>query len=551
MKIAIAQHNPIIGDLNCNTAKMTRFAADAKRQGCDLIVFPELSVCGYPPRDLLERRDFVDANIAAFNRLVASIRGIGVICGYVAQNPANEGNSLYNAGALFEDGTVLHTVYKRLLPTYDVFDERRYFEPGTACNSFAYKDWRIGLTVCEDAWNDKDIFSKRIYPLDPVDLLVRDGAEAIINISASPFFAGKREFRWHMLEAIAKKYHIPVIFANQVGGNDALVFDGMSCAFDAHGAMLARAEDFDEDMIVLDFKANTGWVHDVSVSTTASVHKALVTGTRDYVTKCGFSRVVIGLSGGIDSAVTAAIAVKALGPENVKTIFMPSRYTAQDNFEDTRALANNLGVFLSVVSIDSIFDAFLDGLSPVFATDAAAPGVTEQNIQARIRGTLLMAISNREGSLLLSTGNKSELAVGYCTLYGDMNGGLAVISDVPKTVVYQLAEWINQESPVIPARIIEKAPSAELKPDQTDQDDLPPYELLDPILKGYIEAFQGIEELVAAGHDRAQVQDIIARVERNEYKRQQAAPGIKITSKAFGYGRRYPLAKRFVPAGEG
>jgi len=544
MKIALAQVNPTIGNFSLNYEKIKRCCEQAIAKAFDLVVFSELLIPGYPPRDLLEKKDFVDANINCLNRLLNSIRGIGVICGFVDFNPAEEGKRLFNSAVLFENGRILHQVNKRLLPTYDVFDESRYFEPGTECKTYAYKQHRIGLTICEDIWNEKDIFARRIYRVNPVDLLVKDGADLIINISASPFHAGKIAFRKTMHSAIADKYRVPLIYVNQVGGNDSVLFDGISAAFDRKGNMVARAKDFEEDLIVFDTAAATGRVRSIAASDTEAILKALIMGVRDYVAKCGFAKAVVGLSGGIDSALTVYIAVQALGKENVTSIFMPSGYTSRDNYEDTSQLARHLDIQLETIPIDGMFREFLSHLSPAF--DEKDPGVTEQNIQARIRGTILMAISNQRGCLLLSTGNKSELAVGYCTLYGDMSGGLAVISDVPKTVVYDLARFINREKEIIPDRIIQKSPSAELKPGQQDQDDLPPYEILDPILKGYIEDALSVAELVEMGFDQPLVAEVIARVDRNEYKRYQAAPGLKVTSKAFGYGRRYPLAQRYV-----
>jgi NAD+ synthase (glutamine-hydrolysing) len=545
MKIALAQINPIIGEFSHNVERIRQCADQAIAQSCDLIIFSELVISGYPPQDLVEKKDFVDANIAALGRMLDTIRGIGVICGLVDHNPADEGKRVCNSAVLFEDGHIRHQVQKRLLPTYDVFDESRYFEPGRECHSFFYKGMKIGLTICEDLWNDKDIFKRRIYHFDPVDAMVKDGAELIVNISASPFHTGKIGFRKNMHSTIAKKYGVPLVYVNQVGGNDSLLFDGLSAVFDRQGRMVARARDFEEDLIVYDTASDSTVIREVAASETEAVFKALAMGTRDYVTKCGFSKAVIGLSGGIDSALTAAIAVRALGSDNVMTVFMPSAYTSGDNFEDTRRLARNLGVGLETIPIDDIFRKFLKDLAP--ASDNREPGIAEQNIQARIRGTILMAISNARGCLLLSTGNKSELAVGYCTLYGDMSGGLAVISDVPKTMVYDLAHFINRDHIIIPARIISKAPSAELKPDQRDDDDLPPYALLDPILKGYIEDDLSISELVDMGFDRQLVSEIVAKVNRNEYKRYQAAPGLKVTSKAFGYGRRYPIAQGYAP----
>jgi len=549
MKIAIAQINPVIGDFEYNFNRIRHYVDKAKAHSCDMVVFSELVISGYPPRDLLEKKDFIEANLSCLSRLVDEIRGIGVICGFVDKNPADEGKPLYNSAALFENGKILHRVNKRLLPTYDVFDESRYFEAGTECTPYSYKGEKIGITICEDVWNDKDIFKKRIYRINPVDLMIKGGASLLVNISASPFHAGKKEFRWDLFGAIAGKYKVPIIFVNQVGGNDSILFDGTSAAFDRHGKIKALARDFEEDIIFYDSDAQTGItykenIHPVSGPDIESVLKALIMGTRDYVVKCGFSKVVLGLSGGIDSALTAFIAAKALGPENVLSVFMPSGYTSADNFEDTKKLAGNIGIGFEVIPVDGVFKEFIRLLSPSFRE--GEPDITEQNIQARIRGTILMALSNRQGRLLLSTGNKSELAVGYCTLYGDMNGGLAVISDIPKTAVYDLAHFINREKEIIPSRIIEKAPSAELKPDQTDQDDLPPYEILDSILKGYIEELKGAGELVESGFDPKLVEDVISRVDRNEYKRHQAAPGLKVTTKAFGYGRRYPLAQRYT-----
>jgi NAD+ synthase (glutamine-hydrolysing) len=543
MKIAIAQINPVIGDFSHNCSRIIRYSEKAKALNCDLIVFSELVIPGYPPRDLLEKPDFIQSNLEALQFVSETIRGIGVICGFVEKNPGDRGNPLFNAAALFEDGRMLHKVQKQLLPTYDVFDERRYFEPGKENRVIAYKGRKIGLTICEDAWNDQDIIQKRIYPIDPVALLVQQGADLLINLSASVYHAGKADFRVHMLGSIAGKYGVPLIYANQVGGNDSVLFDGASMAFDACGEKIAQAADFEEDLVAVDLNIpGSRELHPVSESLSASVLKALVTGTRDYVKKCGFSKAVVGLSGGIDSALTLAIAKMALGRENVSAVFMPSPYTSRDNYEDTAELCRRLDIELTTIPIDGIFREFTAVLSPGFNTDS--PGIAEQNIQARIRGTLLMAISNMNGSLVLSTGNKSELAVGYCTLYGDMNGGLAVISDVPKTLVYDLSRYLNASSSVIPERILEKAPSAELKPGQTDQDDLPPYEILDAILKASIEDLMSFEDIVRTGFDPALVRDILSRIDRNEYKRSQAAPGLKVTSKAFGYGRRYPLAKR-------
>jgi len=517
MKIALAQVNPVIGDFEYNYQRIRSRADEARRRGCELVVFPELSLSGYPPRDLLDKTDFVDANLRCLGRMLETIRGIGVICGYIEPNKARQGRALFNTAVLFEDGQVLQRVHKRLLPTYDVFDETRYFEPGSDCRLIGYRGLRLGLTVCEDVWNDKDIFDRRIYHVDPVHEMAGQGADLIVNLSASPFHHGKIEFRHRLHASVAGKYRVPFLFVNQVGGNDSLLFDGVSTAFDQDGNLVARATDFEEDLVVLDTESWQGEIREIPASKEEAVLKALVMGVRDYVTKCGFSKAVIGLSGGIDSALTAAIAARALGPENVYTIFMPSRYTAEHNYEDTRRLAQNLDLSLETIPIDDIFDAFRGELTA--ALQSEEHGVTEQNIQARTRGTILMAVSNERRCLLLSTGNKSELAVGYCTLYGDMNGGLAVISDVPKTMVYDLAALINRDRESIPQRILDKAPSS-----------------------------KSASELLAMGYERSLVEAVISRVDRNEYKRHQAPPGLKVTSKAFGFGRRYPIAQRFVPS---
>lgn len=545
MKIAIFQINPLISDFKGQYDRIAAACRRAAGDGADLAVFPELALCGYPPRDLLEQNAFVDANRQCLDRLVQTVHGIGVVCGLVTRNPGDTGKPLFNSAVLFENGRMLHQVHKQLLPTYDVFDEPRYFEPGDPSRPLTYKGHRIGLTICEDAWNDKDVFKRRLYDLDPVHQLAQDGMDLLINIAASPFAQSKRAFRERMLAKMARKHRVPAVFVNQVGGNDHILFDGASAVFSHEGEVVARCRDFREDHVVFDTASGQGDMHPVTESEIRAVLNALVMGTRDYIAKCGLNKVVVGLSGGLDSALVACIAVQALGSENVQTVFMPSRHTSPDSFEDSRLLARNLGVGYTVIPIDAPYDDFVRLLLP--DADGSETTLTEQNIQARVRGTLLMGISNRDGCLVLSTGNKSELAVGYCTLYGDMNGGLAVISDVYKTLAYDICRVINQAQEIIPRRVLEKAPSAELKPDQTDQDDLPPYHVLDAILKGYIEGLQSAEELVAAGFDSQTVAEVIAMVEKNEYKRHQAAPGLKVTAKAFGEGRRYPVARQFKP----
>lgn len=544
VRIAAGQINPIIGDFEGNCRKMETIATRAKEAGCQLVVFPELAVSGYPPRDLLERPSFITDNLSAVAHLMESIQGIAVLLGYVEQNGERGENNLYNSAMLFEDGRVIHTVRKRLLPTYDVFDERRYFAPGHESVPVMWHGLRLGITICEDMWNDKEVFASRKYRVDPVADLCDKGADLLINISASPFHAGKPAFRERLIASVATRYQVPILYVNQVGGNDSLLFDGASLGFNKDGELAARADSFVEELLIFDPMGDASQhIAEAPECIEASVYQALVMGTRDYVTKCGFKKAVIGLSGGIDSALTLAIAAEALGAENVTAVFMPSEYTSSDNDEDTRSQAKHLGCPYHVVPIAPMFDAFL-GASETFSREEH--GITEQNIQARVRGTLLMALSNKTGALVLTTGNKSELAVGYCTLYGDMNGGLALISDLPKTLVWDVSRYINRGGETIPWRVIDKTPSAELRPDQSDQDELPPYEILDAILHAYVEEVKSPAEIVALGFDAAVVADVVRRVEINEYKRQQAAPGLRVTAKAFGYGRRYPIAKRIV-----
>lgn len=545
MKIGLAQINPVIGDFCANASKIREYCEKARKAGCDLAVFPELSLCGYPPRDFLERSDFLDACERAFWGLVKDVRGIGVIAGYPERIADEAGLPIANAAVLFEDGEILHTAHKRLLPSYDVFDETRYFRPGLDAEVFSYKGRTLGLSICEDAWNDADFFPRRLYTWDPVEALAIEGADLIINVAASPFHAGKYRLRRSLMAHAAKKYGVFTVYVNQVGGNDHLVFDGSSTAHDATGRLVAAGADFAEDLAVCDTETGTGGISPQSETDTEALYRALVLGTRDYVKKCGYRSAVIGLSGGIDSALTAAIAAEALGPPNVTTLFMPSVYTSPDNFSDTRILAGNLSTAYDIIPITPFFEAYLDNLPGICSR--SAPTLVEQNIQARIRGMILMAFSNRHGALVLSTGNKSELAVGYSTLYGDMCGGLAVISDLWKTTVYELSRYVNRSREVIPTKILTKAPSAELKADQKDQDDLPPYDDLDAILKSYLE--DGLEAYAIAGLGFAPsvVDDVIRRVVRNEYKRRQAAVGLRITPKAFGEGRRCPIAHGYAP----
>ena len=543
MKIALGQINPIIGDFAGNAAKIIDFARVARAEGAGLILFPELSVCGYPPRDLVERASFVVHNREAAEHIAAETRGIAVICGLVTPAQADTGKSVMNSAVLLRDGEIAFAQSKMLLPTYDVFDEVRNFAPARSQSLLPFCGKQMALTICEDAWNDKHFWPRRLYTVDPVESLVQSGGNFVLNISASPFWAGKRELRREMLATIARDDRVPVAFVNQVGGNDSLVFDGSSMVFDRSGEVIAQGKSFEEDLIFFDSDALTGDMHEQIAGEEASVYAALVLGTTDYVHKCGFRQVIIGLSGGIDSALTAAIAVDALGPENVLGIGMPGPYSSEGSISDARKLATNLGIRFEILRITDIFEGYKKTLSGVFA--GRPEDVTEENIQSRIRGGLLMALSNKFGSLVLSTGNKSELGVGYCTLYGDMAGGLSVIADVPKTMVYRLSRYVNSRKPVIPEATLEKPPSAELRAGQKDSDSLPPYEVLDAILEDYVEQARSPEEIAREhGFELGLVKSVVRMVERSEYKRQQAAPGIKISLKAFGYGRRFPIAAK-------
>ncbi len=543
MKIALGQINPTVGDFAGNSAKIIQYAQKARSAGAGLILFPELSICGYPPRDLVERVSFVQHNHEAAEHIAAETRGIAVICGLVTPAQADTGKSVMNSAALLVDGRINFVQSKMLLPTYDVFDEVRNFAPARSQVLFPFCGKQMALTICEDAWNDKHFWPRRLYSVDPVDALVHAGGNFVLNISASPFWANKRELRREMLATIARNDRVPVAFVNQVGGNDSLVFDGASMVFDREGNVIAQGKSFEEDLILFDSDSLTGDMHQQIQGEEASVYAALVLGTRDYIRKCGFRQAIIGLSGGIDSALTAAIAVDAIGPENVIGVGMPGPYSSEGSIDDARELASNLGIRFEVLPISEIVDGFKETLSGVFR--GLPEDATEENIQSRVRGSLLMALSNKFGALVLSTGNKSELGVGYCTLYGDMAGGLAVINDVPKTMVYRLSRYVNSRKPVIPRASLEKPPSAELRAGQMDSDSLPPYEVLDAILEDYVEDSHSAEQISRErGFDLELVKSVIRMVERNEYKRQQAAPGIKISPKAFGYGRRFPIAAK-------
>ena len=541
MKISLCQINPVIGDLRHNAALILEAAEKAKQAGCTLAVFPELSLIGYPPKDLLERPAFIQANLRSLERLAAEVHGIHVLCGYVDRNPRPTGKALFNSVALLRDGEMIKKGGKRLLPTYDVFDETRYFEPAAQSLRFQLEEQRIGVTVCEDIWNVGDLEGVPRYAQDPAAELAAQGLDVLVNISASPYTLSKRAVRRKILEKISTAHRVTTLYCNQVGGNDDLLFDGASMVVDSGGRLILQAREFEPGLLIWDSETPYQEFEGPWPSEEESILKGLFMGTRDYVTKCGFKTVLIGLSGGIDSSLVAVVAAKALGPENVTGVSMPSPYTSQMSRDDARALAENLGIKFIEIPIDDIFSAYTRSLAQVFK--GLKPDETEENIQARIRGSLLMALSNKFGAILLSTGNKSETAVGYCTLYGDMNGGLAVISDIPKTLVYRLAQHLNREREVIPARVISRPPSAELRPNQTDQDSLPPYDVLDGILDAAIEKNLAFDGIVALGYDPAAVRDVMRRIVVNEYKRRQAAPGLKVTSKAFGYGRRYPIAR--------
>ena len=543
MKIALGQINPTIGDFSGNSKKIIESSRQALAHGAEMILFPELAVCGYPPRDLLEKPAFVERNQQVVKEIAQAVPQITIVCGFVSPAKVETGKSVMNSAAVLRQGAVQFVQSKMLLPTYDVFDEMRYFDPAESQKLLPLGGKQFALTICEDAWNDKHFWHRRLYPVDPVDELLHAGGNMVLNISASPFHLGKRELRRQMLATIARDNRVPVLFVNQVGGNDSLIFDGSSMVIAPDGRIVAQAKSFEEDLVIFDSETMQGDMHEQVPVGVASAYAALALGTRDYVRKCGFSKVVIGLSGGIDSALTAAIAVDALGKENVTGIAMPSQYSSEHSIKDARQLACKLGIRFEVIAIGDVFDGYRKALARLFA--GTPEDVAEENLQSRIRGNILMAFSNKFGALVLTTGNKSEVGVGYCTLYGDMVGGLGVISDVPKTMVYELSRYVNSIKPVIPQSTIDKPPSAELRPGQKDSDTLPPYEVLDNILEDYVEDYHTAERIAAdRKYDIKLVRDVIRMIERSEYKRQQAAPGLKITPKAFGLGRRFPIAQK-------
>ncbi len=546
MKIAMCQLNPVMGDIDGNTARIEETIKATASEKPDLLVFPELFIQGYPPRDLLEHRWFIRDGLAALDRLCALSRtypDTGILTGVALPDHVPNGKGLFNAAVLVANGAIPFHQNKSLLPSYDVFDETRYFDPAPQIAAFEFKGEMLGITICEDAWNAQGMWEKRLYEFDPVAFLAREGAAVMINIAASPFHRNKEHLRFSLIRDHARRHGLPFVFVNQTGGNDELLFDGTSMFVGGDGVMHELCPPFTEAVRIIDTRNPGPTVPAPSAESIKLVHDALVMGVRDYVRKCGFSSVHIGLSGGIDSAVTCALAAAALGPEQVTGVAMPSRYSSEGSVADAKALAENLGVAMHTIPIESAYAALDAMMKPHF--EGRQPGLAEENMQARIRGAIMMSLSNTFGSLVLATGNKSELAVGYCTLYGDMNGGLSVISDIPKTMVYELARFINRGGELIPRATIEKPPSAELRPDQKDQDTLPPYEALDAILALLVEQGCSTDEAIAKGHDEKTVRWVAGALRKNEYKRRQAAPGLKVTPKAFGSGRRFPIAARY------
>ncbi len=546
MKITLAQLNPIVGDIPGNLNQVIDVISKYQ-EASDLVVFPELFLVGYPPKDLLKKSIFIDRvnqAVAELMELSKQFPETGILLGAPLRSPKTTGMGLYNGALLIYQGKTVISQKKSLLPTYDVFDEARYFDPAPEIHAIDFKGERLGISICEDAWNDPEMWLDRKYALDPIDHLASKDVTILINISASPFHLNKEEIRYGIIRNHARKHRIPFVFVNQIGANDDLIFDGRSMCFDGSGRPITIFPAFREHIETVDMSIQGTDNGYTPMGALESVHDALVLGIRDYIRKCGFSKVVIGLSGGIDSALTCYLAKEALGSNNVLGISMPSPYSSKGSVDDSKKLAENLGIRFEVIPIGDIFTSYLETLKNPF--EDTESDVTEENIQARIRGNILMAYSNKFGCLVLSTGNKSELAVGYCTLYGDMSGGLAAISDVPKTMVYELSRYINRNSEIIPLNTIEKPPSAELKPDQTDQDVLPPYEVLDQILQYYIDENYAAEEISKLNFDPETVNWVIHQVDHNEYKRRQAAPGLKVTSKAFGTGRRMPIAAKYL-----
>jgi len=552
MKIALAQLNPIIGNLSFNSQKIKEVAEKAKAAGVRLLLTPELSLCGYPPRDLLLRPAFLGAMSVSLQDLARQLPPtLAVLVGIATINDhayAEGEKSLYNSIAWLEEGRVKQYFHKRLLPNYDVFDEHRYFTAGKVSEFLILDGVKIGVTICEDLWNDESFWGKKSYYVNPIEELSTLGVDLIINLSASPYTVGKHSLRQAMLKYTAKEYQIPIIYTNQVGGNDDLIFDGHSIGLNKKGEIILQTFGFQESLEIVEFSTQIGDLTQSNIEKLAQTEEeeiwsALVLGVKDYARKCGFTKAILGLSGGIDSALVAVIAKEALGAENVLALLMPSPYSSEHSITDAEQLVKNLGISSSLIAIKNLMEDYDSNLLPLF--QGTQSGIAEENIQSRIRGNLLMAVANKFGYLLLSTGNKSEMAVGYCTLYGDMNGGLATIADLPKTKVYALCAWLNRQGELIPNNILIKPPSAELKPGQLDQDSLPPYEILDNILLRMLEKHQSKEEIIAAGYDVQVVSKIMNLVFKAEFKRKQAPPGLKITDRAFGTGWRMPIASRW------
>jgi len=542
MKIYIAQLNTTVGALSSNAEMIHRAYSAGAAAGADLVMVPELAVTGYPPLDLLDRDIFIDSALEVRDALVRETGRTALIFGCITRNTNWCGKPLHNAAIVAQNGGMLLEQHKALLPTYDVFDELRYFEPATSVSTVEINGVRVGVSICEDFWFDDEILGTKLYCANPVDQLARQGAKILLNISASPFNAGKRKSRYGLFSCIAQRYDAPIVYVNQVGGNDELLFDGSSIVIDARGETVFCAPAFEEHAALVNLDGPPCQAV-LSIPADEEIGRALILGLRDYISKCGFKDVVIGLSGGIDSAVTAAIAVEALGAGHVTGMAMPSQFSSPGSLDDARSLAKNLGIAFHIVPITGIDQRYEEAMDRLFGEHKF--DTTNENVQARIRGNILMAWSNRTGAMVVSTGNKSEMAVGYCTLYGDMAGGLALLGDVYKTMVYRLAHWLNRERAVIPRSSITKPPSAELRPNQTDQDSLPPYEVLDAILKLYIEEWKEVDDIAAAGFDRSLVQNILRLVDTSEFKRRQAAPTIRVSSKAFGSGRQMPIAQRW------
>ncbi|HEX9046421.1 MAG TPA: NAD+ synthase [Verrucomicrobiae bacterium] len=546
MIFGLLQLNSTIGEFAANREKLLAAYAQAVARGAEFVVAPELFLCGYPPRDLLHREDFIEANLTAVTETAAGVGAVPLCVGFVDRNVERPGRALRNSAAVLQHGKIVWRTAKSLLPTYDVFDEDRYFEPAKKIEPFVYNGHKLGITICEDIWNDEDFWPDRLYRRDPVRELIEQGAEIILNLSASPWHDGKELTRLQMLQRAARDEKIPLVQVNLIGANDELIFDGHSVALNARGEVLALGKGFAEEVLVADLSPARGATPMAGVGfpqREQQLFSALSLGVRDYVRKCGFKSVIVGLSGGIDSALVAVIAADALGPENVFGVSLPARYSSQGSLTDAEKLARNLGIRYEILPIEPVFNAVEAQLQKVFA--GTKPNEAEENIQSRLRGVTLMALSNKFGALVLTTGNKSEMAVGYCTLYGDMNGALGPVADVLKTDVYKICRWINREREIIPSDSITKPPSAELRPNQTDQDSLPPYEILDAILDLYVVKNLGKAEIVARGFAAAVVNDVVNKINFSEYKRRQAAPGLKVSPRAFGMGRRIPVAQRF------